>query len=110
MPSFCPHTVRGKAESRSSIALRCKIDGIAFYRMQEELVSMGVMRPSADAALAARSAIRAAKSARRLKDAQQKREFRRFTTPNGLQVPLWAGMNWIVILTSDKFKFTKDYA
>ncbi|CAL8465919.1 g5455 [Coccomyxa elongata] len=53
--------------------------------IQEELVAMGVMQPSADAALAARSAIRAAKSARRLKEAQQKREFRRFTTPNGLQ-------------------------
>ena len=59
------------------------------HGIQEELVAMGIMRPSADAALAARSAMRAAKSARRLKEAQQKREFRRFTTPNGLQVCLY---------------------
>lgn len=56
-------------------------------------MAMGIMRPPADAALAARSAMRAAKSARRLKEAQQKREFRRFTTPNGLQVLSFFGGN-----------------
>lgn len=46
------------------------------------------MKPPADAALERRSALRAARAARRRQDTDLRREFRRFTTPGGLQVQI----------------------
>lgn len=46
---------------------------------------MGLMKPEADAALAQRSAVQAARAARRRKE-EPRKQFREATTPNGLQV------------------------
>ena len=60
--------------------------GIDCVSLQEELVNAGYMKPPPDMALAARSAARAAKAAKRRKMDQQRLDFRRFTSPGGLEV------------------------
>ena len=65
--------------------LACSNAQKCFTAAQEELVGMALMRPEADAALAQRSTVQAAKAARRRKE-EPRKQFREATTPNGLQV------------------------